>query len=73
MAIKIFYFTGTGNSLAFAREIAKKIEGQLISIVSQMEKETINVSTDVIGTVFPVYYAPPEPIFIFDVPFNPRP
>jgi ferredoxin len=57
MAIKIFYFTGTGNSLAFAREIAKKIEGQLISIVSQMEKETINVSTDVIGIVFPVYYA----------------
>ncbi|MFW9948932.1 MAG: EFR1 family ferrodoxin [Candidatus Thorarchaeota archaeon] len=57
MKIEIYYFTGTGNSLAFARNIAERTEGQLISIVSQMEKGTVKSDADTIGIVFPVYYA----------------
>jgi flavodoxin/Pyruvate/2-oxoacid:ferredoxin oxidoreductase delta subunit len=57
MKIEIYYFTGTGNSLALARDIAERIEGQLISIVSQMEKGTVKSDADMIGIVFPVYYA----------------
>jgi ferredoxin/flavodoxin len=57
LTIKIFYFTGTGNSLALAGEIAEKMNGQLISIVSQIEEETIKVDVNMIGIVFPVYYA----------------
>ena len=57
MTTKIFYFTGTGNSFALAREIVERTEGHLISIVSQMEKEAIKIDADVIGIIFPVYYA----------------
>jgi flavodoxin/Pyruvate/2-oxoacid:ferredoxin oxidoreductase delta subunit len=57
MKIEIYYFTGTGNSLALAKEIAAKTEGDLISIASQMEKESVESDADVLGIVFPVYYA----------------
>jgi flavodoxin len=32
MSSEIYYFTGTGNSLAIARDIAGKTNGKLISI-----------------------------------------
>jgi len=50
----IFYFTGTGNSLA----VAKKIGGEnakLISIPQVIDSQTIRYKDDVIGIVFPVY------------------
>ena len=46
--MKIFYFTGTGNSLA----VAKKIGGELIAI--PQAKEPV-YRDDVIGVVFPTY------------------
>lgn len=56
MSTEIYYFSGTGNSLAVARDIAGKINGKLISVASVMKKESINPDADVIGIVFPVYY-----------------
>jgi ferredoxin len=57
VSIDIYYFSGTGNSLIVARDIAEKINGKLISIPSLMEEESIRTDADVIGIVFPVYYA----------------
>ena len=47
----IFYFTGTGNSLA----IAKSIGGSLISIPQVVDSDNLNYKDDVIGIVFPIY------------------
>jgi flavodoxin len=58
MNIEIYYFTGTGNSLAVARDIALKTDGKLIPIPSVMDKEIIKTDADVIGIVFPTYYEP---------------
>jgi len=51
----IYYFSGTGNSLVIARDIAGKTNGKLISIPSVMGKESIKTDADMIGIVFPVY------------------
>lgn len=56
MAVQIYYFSGTGNSLVVARDIAEKLEGNLVSIASLMDEEIITTDADVIGIVFPVYY-----------------
>lgn len=56
MSTEIYYFSGTGNSLVVARDIAEKTNGKLISIPSVMESEIIETNADVIGIVFPVYY-----------------
>jgi ferredoxin len=53
----IYYFSGTGNSLVVARDIAEKINGKLISIPSVMREESVKPEADVIGLVFPVFYA----------------
>jgi ferredoxin/flavodoxin len=55
MKAEIYYFTGTGNSLVVARDIAGQIEGELIAIPSVIDQGTIQTNTKVIGIVFPVY------------------
>ena len=40
-----------------ARDIAGKINGKLIAITSVMDKESVKSDADVVGIVFPVYYA----------------
>jgi flavodoxin len=57
MNTKIYYFSGTGNSLSVARDIAEKIKGTLISIPSVMDKQVIKTEADNIGIVFPSYLA----------------
>lgn len=57
MSTEIYYFSGTGNSLVVARNIAEKTRGTLIAIPSLMDKENIKTDADRIGIVFPVYYA----------------
>ncbi|HMK54166.1 MAG TPA: EFR1 family ferrodoxin [Methanobacteriaceae archaeon] len=54
--VEIYYFSGTGNSLVVARDIAEKMKGKLISIQSMMNKEKITTDADIIGIIFPVYY-----------------
>ncbi len=53
---EIYYFSGTGNSLVVARDIAQKMNGSMIAIHSIMDKEKITTDADIIGIVFPVYY-----------------
>jgi ferredoxin len=53
---EVYYFTGTGNSLVVARDIAKKLNGKLTSIASVINQKDIKINADVIGIVFPVYY-----------------
>ena len=57
MSTEIYYFSGTGNSLVIARDIAEKNNGKLISIPSVMDEESIRTDAEVIGIVFPVYHA----------------
>jgi Formate hydrogenlyase subunit 6/NADH:ubiquinone oxidoreductase 23 kD subunit (chain I) len=57
MSIDAYYFSGTGNSLAVAKEIAEKTEGTLISISSVIDMPTIKTGADSIGIVFPCYLA----------------
>ena len=56
MSRVIYYFTGTGNSLKVARDLAKELGStQLVPIASVMDKDTIHVSADQAGIVCPVY------------------
>ncbi len=56
MAPEIYYFSGTGNSLAVARDIARKLEAQLYAIASLLGEDRIPLDAEVVGIVFPVYH-----------------
>lgn len=58
MTTEIYYFSGTGNSLAIARDMADKTNGKLIQIASVMDKKSIETDADLMGIVFPTYYEP---------------
>ncbi len=67
----IFYFSGTGNSLYIAKNIAEHTGEKLISIANEMNKKydcyeyTLN-HDEVIGFVYPVYaWAPPKIVLQF--------
>ena len=64
-AVKIYYFTGTGNSLKIAKDIGSKLgEHELIFIPKLMKEEKkIVIEGDIVGFIFPVYFARP-PVFI---------
>lgn len=53
---KIYYFTGTGNSLAVARDIADLIKAELISIPWGIKNNEIENRGEIIGFVFPIYH-----------------
>lgn len=67
----IFYFTGTGNSLYVAKNLATYNDTELISISSELSnsKEFYNYtlkSNEVVGFVFPVYaWGPPKMVLDF--------
>ena len=54
---KIFYFTGTGNSLWSAKKIAQKIGGncELYNIGIEAQKNEIIIEADAVVIVFPSY------------------
>ena len=53
----IYYFTGTGNTLAVARGIAEKMtDTRLIPMRRAMSPGGACVTADVVGIAFPVYY-----------------
>jgi flavodoxin/ferredoxin len=54
--IEIYYFSGTGNTLVVARDLANKTCGKLINVASLIEKEIIISDATIIGIVFPVHY-----------------
>ncbi|MBD7913356.1 EFR1 family ferrodoxin [Clostridium cibarium] len=49
--MKIFYFTGTGNSLY----VAKRFEGELYSIPKMLKNNELTFEDDKIGIIFPTY------------------
>jgi ferredoxin/flavodoxin len=56
MKAEIYYFSGTGNSLYIAKDIAVQTGAALFPIASLLDQPTITSGADVIGIVFPVYY-----------------
>lgn len=55
MKSKIFYFTGTGNSLHMAKEVTSRLDNaELIPMIKELKKD-IPVEGDIIGLVLPVY------------------
>jgi ferredoxin len=57
MANIIFYFTGTGNSLVVARDIAEKIgDAKIVSIADAIKENNIDLKYERVGFVFPVYF-----------------
>jgi ferredoxin len=53
---KIYFFTGTGNSLFVAEKLAELIDGfELVAIKDEMKKENIVIDCDVAGIIYPVY------------------
>jgi formate hydrogenlyase subunit 6/NADH:ubiquinone oxidoreductase subunit I/flavodoxin len=57
LGTKIFYFSGTGNSLAIARDIAEKVKAELISIPRVMNMDKIQDDAQSMGIIFPAYIA----------------
>lgn len=58
MANVIFYFTGTGNSLAVARQIADEMgDTKLVSISDAIKASNVDLKFERIGFVFPVYFS----------------
>jgi len=54
---QIAYFSGTGNSLAIATRLAARLGGELTSIAPAAGRPRVDLDADVLGIVFPVYYA----------------
>lgn len=62
----IFYFTGTGNSLQVAKNIAQHTNERLISISHCGKNEFTLEQNEIIGFVYPVYaWAPPKIVLQF--------
>ncbi|WP_368487482.1 EFR1 family ferrodoxin [Clostridium sp. BJN0013] len=56
MSVKIFYFSGTGNSLLLGRKIAVQVkEAELLPAISLYGGTSKKVEADAVGFVFPVY------------------
>lgn len=55
----VLYFTGTGNCLYIARQLAGK-EGEILCIPQLMRKKQFEIEADEIGLVYPIYgHMPP--------------
>jgi formate hydrogenlyase subunit 6/NADH:ubiquinone oxidoreductase subunit I/flavodoxin len=60
--VEIYYFSGTGNSLVVARDVAEKLEAKLAPVVAMVGQESVTVEADAVGFVFPIYDFKPPPI-----------
>jgi len=58
----IYYFSGTGNSLKVAGDIAEIINTELISIPSLKKEKHIKTDSEILGFVFPIYNQGPPAI-----------
>jgi Pyruvate/2-oxoacid:ferredoxin oxidoreductase delta subunit len=57
MSIEIYYFTGSGNSLTAARDLARISAGNLIPMAALLYRDRIFTNAEMLGLVFPVYHA----------------
>lgn len=66
MKCRIYYFTGTGNSLRAAEKIAEKLKGAEVISMRCDPADVPADDCDVIGFVYPVYHwTAPEPVVRF--------
>jgi flavodoxin len=56
MSVTVYYFTGTGNSLAAARAIAAPLGAGLVDIPSALDGDRIQSDSKTIGIVCPAYW-----------------
>jgi ferredoxin/flavodoxin len=61
MKTTIYFFTGTGNTLAVARDLARELERELgdtelVPIPSLIRQDEIVADVDAVGIAFPVYF-----------------
>jgi ferredoxin len=61
MKTSMYYFTGTGNTLSVAKDLARDLsqepgDTKLVPIPSLMQQETIVADADAVGIAFPVYF-----------------
>jgi ferredoxin/flavodoxin len=54
MSTKLFYFTGTGNTLHIARQIASQLGDSVVEPVTRANPQ-IDPSVEAVGIIFPVY------------------
>jgi len=52
MTIAIYYFSGTGNTLCVAKDIAARQAERLIPVASLMNRDFIEIDAEVIGIIF---------------------
>lgn len=55
MKTVLYYFSGTGNSLAAARHLAGELGDTEIIPIAKAKEESAGIAADRIGVVFPVY------------------
>lgn len=67
MRTQIYFFSGTGNSLALARGLANRLGNcELINIRDTREAEEIRIDAKCFGIIFPVYaFGPPRIVASF--------
>ena len=56
-SVELYFFSGTGNSLFVAKDLASKLNGELISIETLSTQKTIEPNAERVGIIFPVYFA----------------
>jgi ferredoxin/flavodoxin len=61
MKTTIYYFTGTGNTLVLARELAQELsrdpgDTELVPIPPLVQQDSIVADADAVGIAFPVYF-----------------
>ncbi|MFX1588824.1 MAG: EFR1 family ferrodoxin [Promethearchaeota archaeon] len=58
MKTTIYFFTGTGNSLKIARDLAQELgNAELIPIAKIWQMEKLESESEIIGFIFPLYYS----------------
>jgi ferredoxin len=65
VSTELYYFSGTGNSLAVARDIAGKTGATLVSIPAVMDRDSIKTDAEVLGIVSPAYMRMPRIVEAF--------
>ena len=57
MKTVLYYFTGTGNTLAVARNLAQELgDVELIPLLEMMSRPEVVADADIVGIAFPVYF-----------------
>lgn len=55
MAVTLFYFSGTGNSLKVSRDLARELPDASIVSIANVIGGNVDFSADALGVIYPVY------------------